>query len=157
MLRTALLAFIFAVAVLIVEGGVLTVYDNDRSARDACGVAMEVVSRLPRTSLLVSRLPEEALVYLPKNLPRAAGSDSVLLIADDRLHQGDATAHQISTTPAGAVASIQTIPTFGGTRWKIFKLTISPAIPSTDPNPEQSDSPKPATSSSGSPASRESF
>jgi 4-amino-4-deoxy-L-arabinose transferase-like glycosyltransferase len=161
MLRTTLLAFIFAVTVQILESGVFTVYDNNRSARDACRVVMEMINASPRTSLLVSQLPEEAMVYLPRNLRSATNSNAVLLLTDDRLHQADELAHQITTTPSGPVASVESIPipNARGPRWKIFKLTIAPprAIPSSGPAPVQSDIPKPATSSSGSPASRESF
>jgi 4-amino-4-deoxy-L-arabinose transferase-like glycosyltransferase len=174
MLRATLLAFGFAVAVQIVESGVMTIYDNDRSARYASGFAMEMLNRSPHTSLLVSHVPEEAMVYLPANLSFSPDSDSALLIADDRLHEADSTARQIKILPAGSVGSIESIGIGNahGTRWKIFKLTIAPPVltpvapaseptpplpPSSGPSSSQSDTPAPSTSSSGSPASRESF
>jgi len=159
--RTTIVAAIFAVLVQILVSGLFAYQDNHRSAKDACRLVMSLMNDSPRRSLLVSHLPEEAAVYLPIDLHDSKNSDEVLLIADDRLKQADAEAHQITTTPSGPVVSIESveIPHPRSARWKVFKLKIAqaPPIPSSGPTSAQSHIPKPSTSSSGSPTSRGSF
>ncbi len=158
--RVAVLAVVFAIGIQIVVSDVLTRIDNNRSAKDACRLVNQMLSESPRRSLLVSSMPEEASVYLRSDLRDEKNSNEVLMIADDRRGEADATARAVALTPSGPVASISAVPIPNArtARWKIFILRIAPpppVAPSSGPVHDRSDTPAPSTSSSGSPASRE--
>ncbi len=157
MLRLTVIALVFAILIQIFVSIFLTMQDNNRSAKDAARLVERMMEDSPDTSLLVSRLPEEASVYLTHlDYRDSKDSKTVLLIADDS-HKGHAKemADDISSTIAGPVVSREEIPipNSRGPRWKVFKLTIG-SSPASGPAPSQPDIPAPATSSSGSPASR---
>jgi 4-amino-4-deoxy-L-arabinose transferase-like glycosyltransferase len=127
--RTTVVAVAFSIAVQVLVSAILPAIDNARSPRNAARLAAQIAeSSAGEDSLLYSRLPDEATVYLPLIVPESTTAKRFIVIADERRPGAAlATAHGIGSTPAGNVSAVREIPFSDptGKRWKIFTLEVT--------------------------------
>jgi hypothetical protein len=105
---------------------------DDDARRSARPVAAELQTILWQNgdSLALTRLPEEASLYLPLGIARPRPVGKVLVLVDDP-HK---TAREESgrwkdRVPGGTVVDVERVPLRsapGDARWKVFRLTVEP-------------------------------
>jgi 4-amino-4-deoxy-L-arabinose transferase-like glycosyltransferase len=126
--RTTVVALAFSIAVQVLVSAILPAIDNARSPRNAVRFAAQIAeSSGGEDSLLYSRLPDEATVYLPLNVSESSTAKRFIMIADERRSGAAlATAQRIGSTPGGEVNAVREIPFTDptGKRWKIFRLDV---------------------------------
>jgi 4-amino-4-deoxy-L-arabinose transferase-like glycosyltransferase len=126
--RTTIVAVGFSIAVQVLVSAILPAIDNARSPRNAVRFAAQIAEASPgEDSLLYSRLPDEATVYLPLNVSESSTAKRFIVIADERRPGAAlATAQGIGSTPGGEVNAVREIPFTDptGKRWKIFRLEV---------------------------------
>lgn len=132
MLGQSLAYVVFLVAWI---GVYLSAKDNPSSVKPVARAVGSVLGDADRT-LLVSRLPEEAAVYLPVELRYVPTAQRVLVIVNDRRGQVQADlAAFASWVPDGKVVSVSRVLDEKKTardRWKVFELLVDRTSPTSD-------------------------
>jgi 4-amino-4-deoxy-L-arabinose transferase-like glycosyltransferase len=100
--------------------------ENLRSPRYACQQVLRILHDSPRTTLLVSRVPVEASVYLPLHLRESSDSDEVLAIVPNRGNDAWDVSRQINVTASGPVVNTEPVPVpqAPNQQWKVFRLCL---------------------------------
>lgn len=120
-------AITFAVAIALFFHFANAPFDNRRSAKQTCRLAIAMLQRDPDATLLMPAVPEEASVYLPLGMRYDPDKPHVLVIVDDRTRNARADpAWFQNRIPGRRVVGVQTLTPqlHGDTRWKLFDVTV---------------------------------
>jgi 4-amino-4-deoxy-L-arabinose transferase-like glycosyltransferase len=112
--------------------------DARRSAKPVCD---EVRNLMQQTgaSLALTKLPEEASLYLPLDLALPQPTGQVLVIVDDPRNTKETPALR-DRAPYGNVTSVERVPLKsapGDARWKVFRLNVEEMTKPETRNPNQ--------------------
>jgi 4-amino-4-deoxy-L-arabinose transferase len=122
-----------AIAYVLIGVAYLAFYKADDDARrSARPVAAEVQGILQQgnDSLALTRLPEEASLYLPLGIARPRPVGKVLVLADDPHKTArEDPARWKDRAPGGRIVAVERVPLKsapGDARWKVYRLTVEP-------------------------------
>jgi 4-amino-4-deoxy-L-arabinose transferase-like glycosyltransferase len=114
---------------------VQTPKENARSPRTACRFIRLALENDPDTTVLPEKLPPEATLYLPADLPPRPAARTILYLLDDRNNEArtdrDAFAQRLPTRTVTAVAPVPLPTAEKRPRYKLFRVTVTPGAPKT--------------------------
>jgi 4-amino-4-deoxy-L-arabinose transferase-like glycosyltransferase len=118
----------YALAILVILDFFNATRDNRRSARPVCNEVTALMQQTGET-LAPGRIPEEAALYLPLDLPWQRNAASMLTIVDDPKNlKRPVPAEFADRVPWRRITTIQQVALKGepDKRWRVYRLLLQP-------------------------------